>query len=149
MPVFINPESVELQSILDWLHGQRQPTPERYLRGMAFLELLWQQTVPGLLFKVVHDEPQRLPDKSTLTAMGVFAALQQNPGAQKWFVKHIRSAVVHCTAAADAIAVVGDSIHFYQANELPEDLGTRLFDRAALTPTAPRKETPAGMVLIE
>ena len=50
-------------------HGQRQPTPERYMRGMAFLELLWQQTVPGLSFKVVHDEPEQLPGKSTRTAM--------------------------------------------------------------------------------
>ena len=132
MPVFISPESGEFQSIFDWLHGQRQPTPERYMRGMAFLELLWQQTVPGLSFKVVHDEPEQLPGKSTRTAMAVFAALQQNPSAQKWFVKHIRNAVVHCAAAADAIAVVGDSIHFYQAKELSEDLGTRLFDRLTL-----------------
>ena len=133
MPVFISPESGEFQSIFDWLHGQRQPTPERYMRGMAFLELLWQQTVPGLSFKVVHDEPEQLPGKSTRTAMAVFAALQQDPSAQKWFVKHIRNAVVHCAAAADAIAVVGDSIHFYQAKALSEDLGKRIFDRLTLT----------------
>jgi len=132
MPVFVSPELDEVQSIFDWLHGQRQPTPERYMRGMAFLELLWQQTVPGLSFKVVHDEPEQLPGKSTRTAMALFAALQHHPRAQKWFVKHIRNAVVHCAAAADAIAVVGDSIHFYQAKELSEDLGTRLFDRLTL-----------------
>jgi len=133
MPVFVNPESCEFESIFDWLNGKGQPKPERYMRAMVFLEMLWQQTVPGLSFKVVHDEPEQLPGKSTLTAMAVFAALQQNPGAQKWFVKHIRNAVVHCATAADAIAVVGDSIHFYQAKELSEDLGTRLFDQ--LTPT--------------
>ena len=132
MPVFVSPESGEFQSIFDWLHGERQPTPERYMRGMAFLELLLQQTVPGLSFKVVHDEPEQLPGKSTRTAMAVFAALQQHPGAQKWFIKHIRNAVVHCAAAADAIAVVGDSIHFFQAKELSEDLGTQLFDRLTL-----------------
>ena len=115
------------------LHGHHQPTPERYMRGMAFLELLWQQTVPGLSFKVVHDEPEQLPGKSTRTAMALFAALQQHPGAQKWFIKHIRNVVVHSAAAADAIAVVGDSIHFYQANEPSEDLGTQLFDRLTET----------------
>jgi len=133
MPVFVSPESGEVQSIFDWLQGRRQPTPEGYMRGMAFLELLWQQTVPGLSFKVVHDEPEQLPGKSTRTAMALFAALQQHPGAQKWFIKHIRNAVVHCAAAADAIAVVGDSIHFYQAKEFSEDLGTQLFDRLSLT----------------
>jgi hypothetical protein len=132
MPVLVSAESGELQSILDWLHGQRQPTPDQYLRGIAFLELLWQQTIPGLSFKVVHDEPDQLPGKSTRTAMGIFAALQRNPGAWMWFVKHIRNAVVHCAAAPDAIAVVGDSIHFYEVTELPTDLGTRLFDRLTL-----------------
>ena len=110
MPVFVSAESSEGQSIFDWLHGQRQPTPERYLRGMAFLELLWQQTVPGLSFKVLHDEAEQLPGKSTRTAKAVFAALQQHPGARKWFIKHIRNAVVHSAAAAGAIAAVGDSI---------------------------------------
>ncbi|HWY85744.1 MAG TPA: hypothetical protein VNX28_03415 [Gemmataceae bacterium] len=133
MPVFVSTESDEFQLVFDWLSGQRQPTPERYMRGMAFLELLWQQTIPGLSFKVVHDEPEQLPGKSTLTAMAVFAALQQNPGAQKWFVKHIRNAVVHSAAAADAIAVVGDSIHFYQVKQFSDDLGTRLFDRLTQT----------------
>jgi hypothetical protein len=132
MPVFISHESGEFQLIFDWLHGQRQPTPERYMRGMAFLELLWQQTVPGLSFKVVHDEPEQLPGKSTRTAMALFAGLRQHPSPQKWFAKHIRSAVVHSAAAADAIDIVGDSIHFYEANQLSEDLGPRLFDR--LTP---------------
>ena len=61
MPVFVSHESDEIQSIFDWLHGQRQPTPDRYLRDMAFLELLWQQTVPGLSFRVVHDEPSDCP----------------------------------------------------------------------------------------
>lgn len=133
MPVFISSESGEVQSTFDWLHGQRQPTPERYLRGMAFLELLWRQTVPGLSFKVVYDEPEQLPEKSTRTAMAVFAALQQNPGAEEWFTRHIRNAVVHCAEAADAIAVVGDSIHFYSAKEPSKDLGTRVFDRLTLT----------------
>jgi len=40
--------------------------------------------------------------------------------------------VVHSAAAADAIAVVGDSIHFFEVKELPKDLGTRLFDRLTL-----------------
>jgi len=128
----ISPESGELQSIFDWLHGQRKPTPERYMRDMALLELLWQQIVPGLSFKVVHDEPEQLPGDSARTAMAVFAALKQDSSAQKWFVKHIRTAVVHCAEAVDAIAVVGDSIHFYQAKEISEDLGTRLFDRLTL-----------------
>jgi hypothetical protein len=114
MPVFVSPESDEIQSIFEWLHGQCSPTPDRYLRGMAFLELPWQQTVPGLSFMVVHDEPERLPGKSTWTAIAVFAELQQNPIALTWFHRHIRNAVVHCRAGADAIAVVGDSIHFYQ-----------------------------------
>src|SRR5271168_4771569 len=65
--------------------------------------------------------------------MAVLAALRQNPSAQKWFIKHIRNAVVHCAAAADAIAVVGDSIHFYQVKEVSEDLGTHLFDRLTTT----------------
>jgi hypothetical protein len=133
MPVFVSPKSAEVQSIFDWLHGQRQPTPERYLLGMAFLELLWQQTVPGLSFQVVHDEPEQLPGKSTRTAMALFAALQQKPSARKWFIKHIRNAVVHCAAAADAITVVGDSIHFFQAKVLSEELGTQLFDRLTET----------------
>jgi hypothetical protein len=60
MPVLVSAESGELQSILDWQHGQRQPTPDQYLRGIAFLELLWQQTIPGLSFKVVHDEADQL-----------------------------------------------------------------------------------------
>ena len=132
MPVFVSHESDEIQSIFDWLHGQRQPTPDRYLRDMTFLELLWQQTVPGLSFRVVHDEPERLPGKLTWIAMAVFAELPQNPLAHTWFVRHIRNAVVHCTEGADAIAVVGDSIHFYQAKDLPKDLGTRLFDRLTL-----------------
>src|SRR4051812_5463146 len=102
MPVFVSPESSEIPSIFEWLYGQRQPTPEGYMRGMAFLELLWQQTVPGLLFKVVHDKPEQLPGKSTWAAMALFAALPQQPGAQKWFIKHIRNAVVHCAPAADA-----------------------------------------------
>jgi hypothetical protein len=129
MPVFVSPESAEVRSILDWLRGQHQPTPARYIRGMVFLELLWQQTVPGLSFKVVDDEPEQLPGKSTRIAMAVFDALQRNPGAQKWFARHIRNAVVHSAAAPDAIAVVGDSIHFFEVKELPKDLGTRLFDR--------------------
>lgn len=133
MPVFVTPESGEVQSIFDWLHGERQPTPERYMRGMAFLELLLQQTVPGLSFQVVHDEPEQLPGTSTRTAMALFAALRQQPSAQKWFIKHIRNAVVHCAAAPDAIAVVGDSIHFFEAKLASEDLGTQLFDRLTLT----------------
>jgi len=144
MPVFVSPESSEVKSIFEWLHGQRQPTPERYMRGMAFLELLWQQTVPGLSFKVVHDEPEELPGKSTRTAMALFAGLQQHPGAQKWFIKYIRNAVVHCATAADAIVVVGDSIHFYQAKELSEDLGTHLFDRLTLTQKKDFAELHAG-----
>jgi hypothetical protein len=63
------------------MRGQSQPTPGRYLRGMAFLELLWRQTVPGLSVKVVQDEPEQLPGMSTRTAMAVFAGLQRNPGA--------------------------------------------------------------------
>jgi hypothetical protein len=133
MPVFVSPESGEIQTIFEWLHGQRQPTPERYMRGMAFLELLWQQTVPGLSFKVVHDEPEQLPGKSTWAAMAFFAALQKQPGTQKWFIKHIRNAVVHCAAAVDAIAVVDDSIHFYEVGEFSGDLGTQIFDRLSLT----------------
>ncbi len=132
MPVFVSYESGEIQSIFDWLRGQRQPTPERYMRGMAFLELLWQQTVPGLSFKVEHDEPDQLPGQSTLTAIALFAALPQQPNAQEWFIKHIRNAVVHCAEDADMIAVVGDSIHFYQAKVFSEDLGTQLFDRLTL-----------------
>jgi hypothetical protein len=133
MPVFVSPESGEVQSIFDWVHGERQPTPERYMRGMTFLELLWQRMVPGLSFKVVHDEPEQLPGKSTQTAMALLAALQQDPDARGWFVRHIRNVVVHSAAVADVIAVVGDSIHFYEVKELPGELGTRLFDR--LTPT--------------
>lgn len=144
MPVFVGSESDEIHSIFDWLHGQRQPTPERYMRGMAFLELLWQQTVPGLAFKVVHDEPGQLPGKSTRTAMALFAALPHHPIAQKWFVEHIRNAVVHCTAAADAITVVDDSIHFYQAKELSEDLGLQIFDRLSLTQQRDFAELYAG-----
>src|SRR5437868_13535567 len=112
MPVFISPKSSEFHSVFDWLRGQRQPTPEVYMRGMTLLELLWRQTIPGLSFKVVYDQPEQLPGKSTRIAMAVFDALQQNPSAQKWFVKHIRNAVVHSASAADAIAVIGDSIHF-------------------------------------
>ena len=103
------------------------------MRGMAFLELLWRQTVPDLSLKVVHDEPEQLPQKSTRTAMAVFGALRRDPSARKWFVKHIRNAVVHCAAAADAITVVGDSIHFYEVKELSKDVGTRLFDRLSRT----------------
>ena len=95
--------------------------------------IVWQQTVPGLSFRVVYDEPDRLPGKSTRTAMVLFAALQQQPSAQNWFIKHIRNAVVHCAGAADAITVVGDSIHFFEAKLLSEDLGTQLFDRLTLT----------------
>ena len=63
---------------------------------------------------------------------GSIRRVAENPLAHTWFVRHIRNAVVHCTEGADAIAVVGDSIHFYQAKDFPEDLGTRLFDRLTL-----------------
>jgi hypothetical protein len=133
MPVFVSLESPEVESIFDWLHGERQPTPERYMRGMAFLELLWQQTVPGLSLKVVHDDPECVPSRSTRTAIALFAALQQVPSPRAWFIEHIRNAVVHSGAAPDAIAIVGDSIHFYEAKGISGDLGTQIFDR--LTPT--------------
>ncbi len=133
MPVFITPKSSEFQSVLDWLRGQRQPTPELYMRGMTVLELLWRQTVPGLSFKVVYDEPEQLPGKSTRIAMTMFEALQQDRSAQEWFVKHIRNAVVHSASAADAIVVMGDSIHFYEVKTVSEDLGKRLFDRLTST----------------
>ena len=124
--------SAEFQSIFDWPSGQRQPTPELYMRGMTLLELLWRQTIPGLSFKVVYDEPEQLPGESTRSAMALFDALQQNPSAQKWFVKHIRNAVVHSAPSADAISVIGDSIHFYEAKAISEDLGKRIFDRLTL-----------------
>ena len=143
MPVFVSHGSGDVQSIFDWLHGQRQPTPERYMRGMAFLELLWRQTVPGLSLEVVDDEPEQLPDKSTRTAMALFGALQQHP-AQEWFVKHIRNAVVHSASAADAIAVIGDSIHFYQVKAVSEGLGKRVFDRLTLRQKQDLAELYAG-----
>ncbi len=129
MPVFVSSESGGARSIFDWLNGQRQPTPERYLRDMAFLERVWQQTVPGLSFQVVHDQPDQLPGQSTRIAMAFFASLRRYSLIQKWFIRHIRSAVVHCAVGPDAIAVVGDSIHFYEAKAIPSDLGPRLFDR--------------------
>jgi hypothetical protein len=131
MPVFISYRSCDVESVFDWLRGQGQPTPEVYMRGMALLELLWRQTIPDLSLEVVDDKPEQLPDKSTWIAIALFGALQQNP-AQEWFVKHIRNAVVHSASAADAIAVIGDSIHFYQVKAVSEGLGKRVFDR--LTP---------------
>lgn len=129
MPVFVSPESAELKTVSDWLRGKRQPTPERYLQAMAILELLWRQTIPGLSLRVVHDEPEQLPERSTRAAMGLFAALWENPTAQTWFADHIRNAVVHSKAGADAIVVTGDSIHFYEAKNPVEDIGARLFDQ--------------------
>jgi hypothetical protein len=100
---------------------------------MAVLELLGRQTVPGLSLKVVHEQPEQLAGKSAWTAMALFAALEQNANARTWFIKHIRNAVVHCAAAPDGIAVLGDSIHFFETKDFSADLGARLFDR--LTPT--------------
>jgi hypothetical protein len=129
MPVFVTPESAEPKTVFDWLRRRRQPTPEQYFQAMAILEWFWQQAVPGLSLKVVHDKPDHLPKKSTRAAMGVFAALLENSTARTWFAHHIRNAVMHSASAADAISVVGDSIHFYEAKKFAEDLGARLFDQ--------------------
>ena len=129
MPIFVSSKSDEIQSMFDWVDGGSQPAPDNYLRGMVYLEWLWRQTVPGLSFKVMHDEPERLPSTSTRTAIAVFAALKQDRIAQKWFARNIRNVVVHCTASIDAISFVGDSIHFFDVKEFPENLGARLFDR--------------------
>jgi hypothetical protein len=83
MPVFMSPKSSDFQPVLDWLHGQRQPTPELYMRGMTILELLWRQRVPGLSFQVVYDEPDQLPGKAAWIAMMMFEALQQDRSAQE------------------------------------------------------------------
>ncbi len=51
---------------------------------------------------------------------------------------------MHSASAPDAIAVIGDSIHFYQVNAVSEGLGKRVFDRLTLRQKQDLAELYAG-----
>lgn len=129
MPVFISHDYELYDGLFRWIGEGQPPTPERYMRGMAFLERCWRRSVPELSFTIEHDEPERLPGEATRTAMAAFAVLHANESARRWFAKHIRNAVVHCAVGADGIVVDGDTIHFYEVKRLSPSLGGRVFEQ--------------------
>jgi hypothetical protein len=91
---------------------------------------MWsKETIPGVSFKVLQDAPDEGSGLATRWAVEVFGGLRRNERARLWFARHVRNAVVHCTTAADAFVVTGDSIHFYQVRDAGPQLGGRVFDQ--------------------